>query len=333
MVNTGRVQTSPTRASKIETLLRLNWKPQAIAVAPGIGCSLRTVQRIQHSLLRYEQRYPPPLHTKGATPSLTKHQEDTIIAWLSREPYTQQSELVLFVKEEFDLDVSRFTISRLLQRREWSRATAYRLSDRQDPRLVRNWQALMCHYTAEQLLFVDESSFNRQTGWRPYAYAPIGEDARYQASRDRGRSYSVLPAYTTEGYMCCDIKEGYYSREDFLQFLVNDVFPRMSRFPGPKSLLIMDNASIHVAEVVNSFCQQFGVEIAYLPPYSPQYNPIELTFSVLKSWIRRNFRRLFRAFEGDFEAFLRFAIRHSRCDHHARKHFTLPMVAIYMRRI
>ena len=141
----------------------------------------------------------------------------------------------------------------------------------------------MALLVAEQLVFVDESSFNRQTGWRLYAYRSIGEDGRYQASRDRGPSFSVLPAYTTEGYLACGIKQGYYNREEFLEFISTEVLPQMNSFPGHRSVLVMDNASIHVHEIVVELCELYGVRVLYLPPYSPRYNPIELTFSILKS--------------------------------------------------
>ena len=59
----------------------------------------------------------------------------------------------------------------------------------------------------------------------------------------------------------------------------------------------------------------------YLPPYSPDYNPIELTFSVLKSWIRRHFHEIWPHYEGTFGDFLRYAIERSRCDQHAKAHF------------
>jgi transposase len=42
----------------------------------------------------------------------------------------------------------------------------------------------------------------------------------------------------------------------------------------------------------------------YLPPYSPDYSPIELSFSVLKAWVRRRFQELWSFFQGSFGDFL-----------------------------
>jgi len=68
--------------------------------------------------------------------------------------------------------------------------------------------------TAEQLVFVDETLFNETTGWHHQAYAPVGESARYQVSRKRGHSWSVLSAYTIDDYLpCIGIREGWFNGE------------------------------------------------------------------------------------------------------------------------
>ena len=58
----------------------------------------------------------------------------------------------------------------------------------------------------------------------------------------------------------------------------------------------------------------------YLPPYLPDYSPIELTFSVLKAWIRRYFESFRTVFQGDLEGLLRYAIENSGRDRFAVKH-------------
>lgn len=83
----------------------------------------------------------------------------------------------------------------------------------------------------------------------------------------------------------------------------------------------MDNASIYCNERIEELINSRGVEVRYLPPYSPDLNLIELTFSVLKAWIRRNFESLWPHYNGDFGGFLRRAIENSHCDAFPRQHF------------
>lgn len=81
--------------------------------------------------------------------------------------------------------------------------------------------------------------------------------------------------------------------------------PLCTAYPGPLSVLIMDNARIHHGEQIIELADRFGnffpvsacyitpimflgVRIEYLPPYSPDLNPIEEGFSKIKAFIRRN---------------------------------------------
>ena len=62
----------------------------------------------------------------------------------------------------------------------------------------------------------------------------------------------------------------------------------MNPFPGKNSVLVMDNAKIHHDNEMVNVIERSGCKVLYLPPYSPDYNPIEIAFSTIKIWIRRN---------------------------------------------
>lgn len=59
----------------------------------------------------------------------------------------------------------------------------------------------------------------------------------------------------------------------------------MNPFPGRNSVLVMDNASIHKSADLEAMVLARGMRITYLPPYSPDFNPIEEAFSAVKAWI------------------------------------------------
>lgn len=61
----------------------------------------------------------------------------------------------------------------------------------------------------------------------------------------------------------------------------------MLPFPQKNSVLVMDNAKIHQNENIISIVEEFGGKVLFLPPYSPDFNPIELAFSTIKSWLRK----------------------------------------------
>lgn len=53
-----------------------------------------------------------------------------------------------------------------------------------------------------------------------------------------------------------------------------------------RSVAVMDNCSIHHVDFVMEIFREAGILVIFLPPYSPDYNPIELTFSSIKSYLK-----------------------------------------------
>lgn len=72
--------------------------------------------------------------------------------------------------------------------------------------------------------------------------------------------------------------------EDFVEELLQNC----GRWPEPRSVLVMDNASFHHSERIEQMCLDMGVKLVYLPPYSPDLNPIKEFFAELKAFIQRH---------------------------------------------
>ena len=60
------------------------------------------------------------------------------------------------------------------------------------------------------------------------------------------------------------------------------ILPTMNPFPGPKSVLVVDNAAVHNRVPMYIMCARFGVILIFLSVYSFDFNPIELLFEVTK---------------------------------------------------
>ena len=91
----------------------------------------------------------------------------------------------------------------------------------------------------------------------------------------------------------------------------------------------MDNNSVHIEERVVQAVQAEGHLIRFLPPYSPDFNPIELTFSVLKAWIKRHYHFM-RESCSSFGQFLEMAVEYSHCGRFAQQHFRHSAGGIYI---
>ena len=94
---------------------------------------------------------------------------------------------------------------------------------------------------------------------------------------------------------------------DRFTIFIERLLEYMNPFLGPRSIILLDNASIHFSERVTALYRAKGVILEYLPPYLSQFNPIEMSFYELKQWIRKN-RQLGDEYEHNFEVFLRIAM-------------------------
>ena len=95
----------------------------------------------------------------------------------------------------------------------------------------------------------------------------------------RGERVSVIAAMTTEGVLDLDI---------FIDLIERVLLPHLMTFNrfNPNSVVVMDNCSVHHVSGVADVIQEVGALVHYLPPHSPDFNPIELLFSKVKSVIR-----------------------------------------------
>lgn len=76
---------------------------------------------------------------------------------------------------------------------------------------------------------------------------------------------------------------------------------------------------------LEKMCQDAGVVLAFLPPYSPDYNPIEEAFAELKAWMRKNY--MLQEHYAEFDGFLETAVRHmaNKAGNHFRScHIEMP---------
>lgn len=119
--------------------------------------------------------------------------------------------------------------------------------------------------------------------------------------------------------MAVDIYQGSFNADRFNEFVEHRVLPLCH--PG-YTVLVLDNCNIHRSTHLRELCDAADIDIAFLPPYSPDFNPIEETFHALKQWMRRN-RELARTgcFAGDFEGFIWHAVEHFREGRDARGYY------------
>ena len=141
----------------------------------------------------------------------------------------------------------------------------------------------------DMFMFVDEAARNRRTSGRSKGWAFAGSRCIQHRFFVRGQRFSILPVLTIDGIITHDIIPGSINAERFFQFLQELVLPLTNPYPGPRSVLILDNCNIHHSEKIRVLVEDEAMcKLIFLPPYSPDLNPIEQVFSSIKSHLRRH---------------------------------------------
>jgi transposase len=102
---------------------------------------------------------------------------------------------------------------------------------------------------------------------------------------------------------------------------VDDFLFHYNEYPASNSVIIINNVNIYCDLSIADVIRVRGYLIRYLPLYSFNYNSIEFSFSILKSWIRRHFYEIWLSFESSFENFLIEYVINSRCNRYGEAYF------------
>ena len=119
-------------------------------------------------------------------------------------------------------------------------------------------------------MFLDESGASTQMT-RNYGRAPSGERVAEGTPQSHWRTVTMLAALTTQGLQAPMIIESPTDGDVFLAYLEQVLCPQLH----PGQVVIMDNLSAHRVAGVQPLITATGAHLVYLPPYSPDFNPIE----------------------------------------------------------
>lgn len=116
------------------------------------------------------------------------------------------------------------------------------------------------------------------------ARAPRGERAYGRVPRNRGPNTTLLASMTAEGMGPCLAVVGSTTKVVFETYVERVLAPSLS--PG-QVVVMMDNLAAHKGEGVREMVEARGCEVLFLPPYSPDFSPIEEAFSKVKGLLRQ----------------------------------------------
>lgn len=129
---------------------------------------------------------------------------------------------------------------------------------------------------------LDESSVNLAYS-RDYGRALTNERIKEGRKDVRFERESILSTVRLNGQMCPLVFPGTLNKELFAQYIKTQLKPSLAE----DDILLLDNSSVHKSKLVLDTLRDCNIKYLFLPRYSPDYNPIELLWSYMKSILRK----------------------------------------------
>ena len=146
----------------------------------------------------------------------------------------------------------------------------------------REWKETITPEMVEHLVFLDESGVNTDLT-RLYGRALSSQRAVDHAPLNTPRTATVISYIRLDGEKAFTTYQGGTTGERFVQYLKETLLPTLR----PGDIVVMDNMRSHHVKAVREILEAKGMKVLYLPPYSPDLNPIEKMWSKMKAILRK----------------------------------------------
>ena len=137
-------------------------------------------------------------------------------------------------------------------------------------------------FPADRLVFLDESGVNIDM-IRRYGRALKKQRVHDYAPKGTPKKTTLVSSVRLDGTLAYRYFQGSLTGENFLEYVKEVLVPTLRK----GDIVVMDNLSCHKVAGVKEAIEAAGASVRYLPPYSPDLNPIEMMWSKLKSLLRK----------------------------------------------
>jgi transposase len=144
------------------------------------------------------------------------------------------------------------------------------------------WQVQQAGLDPERLVFIDET-WATTNMTRPRGRSLRGTRLIDKVPHGRWKTTTFVAALRTSGMTAPLVLDGAINGEIFLAYVQQVLLPTLRS----GDLVVMDNLSSHKKTGVREAIESVGAKVLYLPPYSPDFNPIEMAFSKFK-WLLKS---------------------------------------------
>ena len=134
----------------------------------------------------------------------------------------------------------------------------------------------------ERLVFIDETWASTNMA-RRYGRAPRGQRLRMSVPHGHWKTTTFVGALRLTGMVAPMVLDGPINGHAFQAYVDQVLVPELK----PGDIVVMDNLGSHKGVAVRAAIEAAGASLLYLPPYSPDFNPIENAFAKLKALLRK----------------------------------------------
>ena len=146
----------------------------------------------------------------------------------------------------------------------------------------RLWKEKIAGIDPSRFVFLDETGAKTNMT-RPYARARKGARATAYAPHGHWHTTTLVASLTIAGAIAPMVLDGAMDRLSFEAYVAQCPAPALP----PGAIVVMDNLSAHKSAEIPQLIENVGATLWYLPPYSPDYNPIEQMWSKVKAILKR----------------------------------------------
>lgn len=155
--------------------------------------------------------------------------------------------------------------------------------DRPDVKEARDvWRENQTSLKPQHLVFIDETGVSTNMA-RLRGRAPEGQRLIGKVPHGHWNITTFIAALRCDGITAPMVTDGAMNGAIFLAYVQHFLLPTLK----PGDWVIMDNLAVHKVIGVRAAIESVGAGLLYLPPYSPDFNPIEMAFSKLKALLRK----------------------------------------------
>ena len=256
-------------------------------IARNLNVAVGTVHNI---FTRFEStgEVSPSKPSRDQTRVLTGQQELLITGLLLDNPGLYIAEISNKISELTGIQISASTICRIIHRNGLTRKKIQQIALQRNTDYRGQFMAEVMYHRTDQFVWVDETGCDRKDHIRKSGYALRGERPVYHRILHRGKRISAIAAMASDGVVAVELLKGSVNGETFADFVRGSLIPEMQPFDGQnsRSIVVLDNCSIHHVLEVRELFSKAGILTIFLPPYSPDYNPIEELFSYIKYYLK-----------------------------------------------